>query len=221
MKPSRVWKDVYIIGSSEISHPYDCSVYLVDAGELLLVDSGAGLSFDRLVAGMKLLGFDPDRVTTVLATHAHIDHIGSLAAFRDKGAKIIAHCLDAPAIEEGRGVAAEAYGIDYAPCPVDRRINLPEEVVAVGNLEITVVHVPGHTPGSVAAYLDIDGERVLFGQDIHGPYYPEWGADPVTARDSLQKLIDLKADILCEGHFGVYQPAPAVERFIRSYLDTL
>jgi glyoxylase-like metal-dependent hydrolase (beta-lactamase superfamily II) len=78
-----------------------------------------------------------------------------------------------------------------------------------------------HTPGSVAAYIDIEGKRVLFGQDIHGPYIPEWGADRDLAALSLQKLIDLKADILCEGHFGVYQPADEVRRYIEYYLDTL
>lgn len=43
-KPFNVWKDVYMIGSAEISHPHDCCVYLIDAGELILVDAGAGES---------------------------------------------------------------------------------------------------------------------------------------------------------------------------------
>jgi hypothetical protein len=69
--------------------------------------------------------------------------------------------------------------------------------------------------------VDIDKQRVLFGQDIHGPYYPHWGADPMLAKLSLQKLIDLKSDILCEGHFGIYQPAAAVKRYIQQYVDSL
>jgi len=36
------------------------------------------------------------------------------------------------------------------------------------NLEL--VHTPGHTPGSIVAYLEDDGQSVLFGQDIHGPF---------------------------------------------------
>jgi glyoxylase-like metal-dependent hydrolase (beta-lactamase superfamily II) len=62
---------------------------------------------------------------------------------------------------------------------------------------------------------------VLFGQDIHGPYYRDWGADPEQAKASLQKLIELKADILCEGHFGIYRPASAVEDYIRGYMERL
>lgn len=221
-KPFKVWEDVYIVGSSDISHPYDCSIYLLDAGDLVLIDSGAGGSFDNLVSNIKTLGFDPRKLKTVLVTHAHIDHIGSLHRFQKQfSARIIAHELDADAIEGSGGVAAEAYGVAYTPCKIALRIKGAEETLKLGRHELRIVHIPGHTPGSIAAYADIDNKRVLFGQDIHGPYYPEWGADPALAKLSLQKLIDLKADILCEGHFGIYQPASEVKRYIQHYVDFL
>ncbi len=221
-KPSQVWKNVFIIGSSDISHPYDCSVYLLDAGELVLIDAGAGRSFDKLVANIEKVGLDPEKLKAVLVTHAHIDHIGSLHQFQKTfGVKIIAHELDADAIEGSSGVAAEAYSMTYIPCHVDTRIKGSEDNLKFGRHELKIVHIPGHTPGSIAAYVDIDKKRVLFGQDIHGPYYPEWGADPALAKLSLQKLIHLKADILCEGHFGIYQSASEVKRYIQQYVDFL
>lgn len=221
-KPLKVWKDIYMIGGAELSHPYDCSIYLLDAGSLVLIDSGAGISFEKLVANISILGFQADKLEAILVTHAHIDHIGSLHQFQESfGVRIIAHEIDAGHLETGKGVAAEAYGLDYAPCRVDVKIRDAEASLQFGSYEIKIVHIPGHTPGSIAAYIDMDGQRVLFGQDIHGPYYRQWGADPQKARQSLQKLIELKADILCEGHFGVYQPAAAVERYIQGYLDSL
>jgi len=57
--------------------------------------------------------------------------------------------------------------------------------------------------------------------DIHGPYMPAWGADPAQAATSRQRLSDLKADIFCEGHFGIYQPASEVEQYITGYLHEL
>jgi glyoxylase-like metal-dependent hydrolase (beta-lactamase superfamily II) len=221
-KPFRVWKDIYMVGSAELSHPYDCCVYLIDAGELVLVDSGAGKSFGKLVSNIESLGFEPRRLKVVLVTHAHIDHIGSLHQFQEVfGTKIIAHELDAGAIEQGVEVGAEAYGVDYISCSVDLKIQGSEESFQFGNYQFEVIHIPGHTPGSIAAYIDMDNKRILFGQDVHGPYLPQWGGDPTEAKRSLQKLIDLRADILCEGHFGVYQSAPVVERYIQGYIDSL
>ena len=221
-QPVKIWKDIYMIGSADISHPYDCCVYLLDLEELILIDSGAGESFDALVKNIEKLGLKPSRLKAMLATHAHIDHIGSLRSFQETyHTQIIAHELDADAIESGVGVAAEAYGVDYTPCTVDIKLSKHEETLKFGSYEINVIHIPGHTPGSVAAYLDIDGKRILFGQDIHGPYLPQWGANPKQAAASMKKLIELKADILCEGHFGIYQPSIEVERYIQYYLDSL
>lgn len=221
-KPSRICSGIWAIGGSGLSDPYDCAVYLVAGDALVLVDSGAGRSFEKLVRNIEAVGFDPRKVAAVLVTHAHIDHIGALRRFRDAcGARIIAHELDAGKIERGTGIGAEAYGVPYDPCPVDERIAGEHHTLAVGGITMGIVHIPGHTPGSIAAYMDVPEGRVLFGQDIHGPYLAEWGADRKKARDSLAKLIALKADILCEGHFGVYRPAAAVERYIRGYLDAL
>jgi len=220
-KPFKVWQDVYAIGGPDLTSPSDCCVYLIDAGELVLVDSGVGDSFNQLVANIKDLGFDPLQLKAIIITHAHIDHIGALADFKEKyGVSLIAHELDTPALETGKGTGAEFYQADYQPCLIDIKVSQPEVSLKYGRHQLNLVHIPGHTPGSLAVYADM-GKRVLFGQDIHGPYMPAWGADPAQATTSLQKLIDLKADILCEGHFGIYQPASEVEQYISGYLHEL
>jgi len=221
-RPLEVCKDVYLVGGGSLSHSYDCAVYLIDAGDLILIDSGAGLSFDTLVKNIESLKLNPQNLKAVIATHAHIDHIGSLYRFKKTfGTEVIAHEMDVAAIEEGTNTGAEAYQVAYSPCKVDRIIKGTETRIKYTRYELIVIHIPGHTPGSVAVYLDIAGKRVLFGQDIHGPYNPEWGADIAKARISLQRLIDVKADILCEGHFGIYTPAEKIRQFINSYLQSL
>ncbi len=67
-----------MIGGAEVSHPYDCSVYLLNADDLVLINSEAGKSFDKVVANIIILGFESEKLKTILATHAHIDRIGSL-----------------------------------------------------------------------------------------------------------------------------------------------
>ncbi len=216
-KPFKIWKDVYAVGGPDLSHPSDCCVYLIDGEDLILIDSGAGKSFSALVDNIALLGFDPKKLKAIIVTHAHIDHIGALYQFQQQfGLQVIAHKLDSAAIESGEKVGAEFYGVSYHPCQVNQKIDVPETSITIGRQELKVVHIPGHTSGSIAVYLDI-GKRVLFGQDIHGPYVPSWGADLDKARSSLQKLIELKADILCEGHFGVFRPKTKVKRYIEGY----
>ncbi len=221
-KPFRVWEDVYAIGGPDISDPADCCVYMIDTGgELVLIDSGAGESFGQLIDNISALGFDPQHLKAIIVTHAHIDHIGALAYFQEKYyVKLIAHELDAPAIETGKGTGAELYGVPYQPCRVDIKISKAEETLTFGRYQLELIHIPGHTPGSIAIHVDME-KRVLFGQDIHGPYIPAWGAEPAQACTSLQKLIDVRADILCEGHFGIYQPASEVKRYIEEYRHQL
>ena len=222
IQPYCICQDVYIIGGAEISHPYDCCVYLVDAGEFVLIDAGAGKSFSRLVSNILTLGFVPERLNSIIATHCHVDHIGALSRFRQEyGVKIIAHELDAQAIESGEWVGAELYGVEYQPCPVDTKLARAEQNLSLSKHELKMLHIPGHTRGSIVVYAEIAGKRILFGQDIHGPYEVAWGGDPGQAIVSLQKLIDLRADILCEGHFGIYQPANEVKKYIESYLYQL
>lgn len=218
----QIWHDVYQIGGSDITGSGDCSVYLVDANSgLVLIDSGVGRTYDRLVKNIEDLGFNSEKLTTIIATHGHIDHIGSLAKFKEEfEVEIIAHELDVERIETGENTCAELYGVSYEPCEVDIELGGEKERIDFGKYMINFLHIPGHTPGSIVCYVEVEGKRVLFGQDIHGPYNLS-GSDPMKAEISLQKLIDLHADVLCEGHYGVFQPKEKVEEFIQTHLERL
>ena len=216
-----VSQDVYIVGGADLSHPYDCSVYLVDGGEeMVLIDTGAGEGFELIVDNIRSLGLRPEELKSVIATHSHIDHIGALFRFREEyGVEVIAHELDTEAIETGIGSGAEYYGVRYRPCKVDVVLRGTEETVRCGHHDLKVIHIPGHTPGSIAVYLDA-GTRILFGQDVHGPYFLK-GSNTDQAKISLRRLAGLDADILCEGHFGVYEPKEEVRRYIEGHLRSL
>jgi len=213
--------DVYVVGGADLSHPYDCSVCVVDGGqEMVLIDTGAGEGYELIVENIRSLGLQPEKLKAAIATHSHIDHIGALSRFHEEfGVQVIAHELDTEAIETGMGSGAEYYGVGYQPCRVDVILKGSEGTVRCGHHDLKWVHIPGHTPGSIAVYFDA-GRRVLFGQDVHGPYFLK-GSSPEQARTSLQRLIDLEADILCEGHFGVYEPKQEVRRYIEGYRRSL
>ena len=83
---------------------------------------------------------------------------------------------------------------------------------------LTALHIPGHSPGSVAYVAQSQGLKVVFAQDVHGPLDPTLLSDADDYLASLQKLLDLDADILCEGHYGVFTDKEEAKRFIHSFM---
>ena len=221
-KPKEIHNGIYLVGSSDMTDTKDCCVYLLNLGELVLIDAGAGSSAGAIVRNIESLGFDAALVSTIVLTHCHIDHVGGAAAIKDRtGARIIMHELDAVPVENGdqRMTAAHWYGVRFQPLPVDLTFSGHSETLSVGGRNLVLLHTPGHTPGSLSVYCDTDGKRVLFGQDIHGPFLADFGANMSHWQRSMEELLALNADILCEGHFGIYQPNKKVTAYIERYLE--
>jgi glyoxylase-like metal-dependent hydrolase (beta-lactamase superfamily II) len=213
---------VYAVGGPGLSSPEDCCIYLVDAGcELVLIDAGVGYSLNKIEKNIRSAGLEPARIGHVVATHCHIDHIGGLAGIVDRyGSKVVAHELDRGGIEGENNdlTAASMYGVKYTPVIVDIILRKELESLELGEIQFNLLHTPGHTPGSISAYIDTGDGRVLFGQDIHGPFSLLWGSDLGEWRRSMHRLLSLGADVLCEGHAGVYR-GEKIRNYIESYLD--
>ncbi len=183
------------------------------------MDAGARWSSEEIINNINSLGFDCNNLARLLLTHCHIDHIGGAPEIRKRfSLNIYIHKLDAPPLENGDPVltAANWQETAFPPTSVDVKLNQPEEILNIGQHKIVCLHTPGHTPGSACAYLDKKGKRILFGQDIHGPLLSEFGSDIGAYGRSTKKLLDLDADILCEGHYGMYKTKKDVRNYIRS-----
>ena len=220
MKPIEIIDNIFIVGGPDITDGRDGCVYLINLGELLLIDSGAGWSVDGIIRNINKLGLVSANLKTILLTHCHIDHIGGSPEIRRRfGSKILIHELDAPPLETGDPTltAATWYGTSFPPTQIDIKLSHSEEILNIGGQRIVCIHTPGHTPGSISIYLDRGGKRVLFGQDLHGPLLAEFGSDLEHWAQSTQRLLNLEADILCEGHFGIYKNKKEVKDYIISY----
>jgi len=220
MQQFEIIKDIFIIGGPEITDHRDGCIYLLNLGELILIDTGAGWSVDKIINNINLLGFNPKNLTKVFLTHCHIDHIGGAPELKKRfGLKIFIHLLDAPPVEKGDQIltAAEWYQTTFPPTQVDEKFNSSEEILEIGQQIIHCLHTPGHTPGSISIYLDRDGKRVLFAQDLHGPLLSEFGSNLEDYAHSTKTLLELNADILCEGHFGIFKTKKEVRNYILSY----
>jgi len=215
-------RGIYLVGGSGISRSDDATSFVIDFGaELVMIDAGAGDSTEMLLSNMEGAGLNPAGLSLLILTHCHIDHIGSAPAIRDLcGCKIMIHSLDAEAVERGDPIrtAARWYGTDFPPTRMDLKLVGDHLALPYGDETLHCLHTPGHTPGSIVLYLDRDGKRILFGQDIHGPFLAAFGSDMGQWRISMEKLLALDADVLCEGHFGIFQPRERVQAFIRKHL---
>lgn len=221
MEPFKIIRDIFIVAGPDITDGRDGCVYLISlSGELILIDTGAGWSVDQIVKNIEKAGFECKSVEKIILTHCHIDHIGGAPEFKKRfGSKIYIHRLDAPPVEEGDPIltAANWYQTTFPPTSADVKLNSPEEIIKIGEEKIVCLLTPGHTQGSISIYLDRDGKRILFAQDLHGPLLPEFGSNLRDWDRSTQKLLDLDADILCEGHFGIYKTKKEVKKYILSY----
>jgi glyoxylase-like metal-dependent hydrolase (beta-lactamase superfamily II) len=129
--------------------PYDNNAYLLRCryrGEQLLIDAAADAN-----TLLKLVG---DALQTVATTHQHADHWQALPeVVKATGARTAAGALDADAL----------------PVPTDILLN-DGDTLTVGDVELTAIHLVGHTPGSIALlYDDPKGHPHLFTGDCLFP----------------------------------------------------
>ena len=223
MRSKKITERVYQVGGTSISDSRDCAVYLLDLGELVLIDSGLGMGFDRMTRNIELLGFDPADISTVVVTHCHVDHVGGARLFQQRfGSRIVMHTKDAAIVKKGDQLltAAFCFNIYFKPLHVDVELRGKEESLTFGEQRLVCVHTPGHTPGSLSAYLDTDSLRILFVQDIGAAVLKEFSCDPDAWVKSVYTLLALEGDILCDGHSGAYGPRNIVEQYLHHCIDS-
>ncbi|MGW3144635.1 MULTISPECIES: MBL fold metallo-hydrolase [Streptomyces] len=191
-----------------------------DGDELTLIDAGP-IGSGRLIAdAVRALGRAPSDVRRIVLTHFHEDHAGGageLAA--PTGAEVLAHRLDAPFVRGAAPGPPPVFEDWELPIHAEAAKHLPrgdperpERVTELSDGDVLdfgdgarVVHVPGHTDGSIALQLPEHG--VLFTGDavaaapVTGSVMPGmFNLDRDRAVASFHRLADLDADLACFGH---------------------
>jgi glyoxylase-like metal-dependent hydrolase (beta-lactamase superfamily II) len=217
-----ITSEIWQVGGDGFTSTEDAAVYLIGMdGRAAIVDAGCGNHGARLAENIHACGISPDQVDYLLITHCHFDHTGGAEDLRTRfNCTVATHERDAAALENGDSIrtAAHWYGTTMKPIAVDLKFRANRSQIALGNRQVEAIHTPGHTPGSVVYLVESDGQRVLFGQDVHGPLHDDFASDEKAYRQSLARMAELEADILCEGHFGIFRGADKVRDFIRSFM---
>lgn len=147
------------------------------------------------------------QVVHVINTHLHIDHAIGNAWTREKyGVDILAHKDDEPLGERIKD-QARMFGVPEAVSDVSIDTYLkPGDKIKIGEGELEVIHVPGHSPGSVALYDAEDGFVIsgdaLFAASIGRTDLPG-GSMPQLLESIRERLFTLPEDtIVYPGHGG-------------------
>jgi glyoxylase-like metal-dependent hydrolase (beta-lactamase superfamily II) len=176
--------------------PLETNAFLVvdpPSGTALLVDAPPE-THDAILARVREAGVTVDRI---VLTHTHWDHIVDADALRvSLGAPLLAHPnADARLASPGSSVMVVPYTIR----PIGTDDHLEEgDTIGLGDHTFTVFHLPGHDPSHIALYSAAD--RILLGGDVlfpggHGRTDIP-GADEITMRRSLARLLDLPDDVI-------------------------
>jgi len=179
--------------------PFQENSYLVvdeTTGRAVLIDPGA--EPEALLAMLETSGAT---LEAIWLTHAHIDHIGGIAAVkRIIDVPVYLHPADRPLYDRG-AVQAGFYGLPFEQPPTPERALAEDDRLELGNLVFQVMHLPGHAPGHVAF---VSGDRVLSGDLLFAASVGRTDlpfCDPALMEDSLERLCTLPdSTVVYPGH---------------------
>ncbi len=198
----------------------------------LVIDPGMGLA--SLRAAMAREGVDlDDRPVLAIATHGHIDHAGGMHEF----ARRAIHPDDAAALDGAAdhhlaamfpemdvpvtALPEPGWSLDAFTCKAAPATRLLREGdrVETGGRSFTVLHLPGHSPGSIALF-DEAGGTLFSGDAIYdGELLDELPrSDPEVYASSMHRIADLAAGTVHGGH-GPSFGRERMRQITREYLD--
>jgi glyoxylase-like metal-dependent hydrolase (beta-lactamase superfamily II) len=181
------------------------NAYLFLGRRVALVDSGSEESQRDLLATLRQLEIRRERIALVVLTHEHAGHAGGSAAFPD--ALVVAHSLAAAKLRHGEELLTK---LRVARAP---DVELSEGgAIRIGGFSFDVLHMPGHTSGSICLYersraLIVTGDTVLARGGV--PVVTQNGSSGEHL-ESLDRLASLRARMLLPGH-GPLSDDPAAD----------
>ncbi len=195
------------------------------SGEATIIDVGLMGKSQYKLESIEALGFDLKEIKRVLMTHTHLDHIGCLPEILDvlPDLELWVHEAEGRPLEQGdervvygmemfRSMCQSQYGIPDGKFTfqVHRKVT-DGESLDLGGASWQVIHIPGHSPGSIALY-DAARNILIPGDTVYADYaigrFDLHGASGAQLRDSLARLAELEVDILLPGHNSIMTNVP-------------
>lgn len=198
----------------------DSHTYIIGdplSGDLSMIDPGLIGKGRYKLESIKKLGIDTSEIKRIIMTHTHLDHIGCLSEILEQlpSAELWVHRIEGDSLERGdertvygmemfKNMCQAQYGIKSGVFRfnVDRKLEDGERL-EIGAMQWDVMHIPGHSSGSIALYKS--GSGILIpGDVVYADYaigrFDLYGADGDELKASLRRLSNLDVNILLPGH---------------------
>lgn len=209
LEPFRIYGNLYFIGT------VPASSHLIDTGEgLIMIDSGYPQTLYLVLESIWELGFKPTEIKYIIHSHGHYDHLGATRALVElTGAKTLIGRNDQ---DYANGKTDMTYAMEmgyvYQECFEPDVLLDDKDTVTLGHTVIRCVHTPGHTPGTMSFFFDVEenGRRLCAG--MHGgvglntmkkSYLEKYSLPfdyPKIFLDGLERLQSEKVDIFLGNH---------------------
>lgn len=182
----------------------NCNSYYIGGTVQALVDPGLVKYFPALLESMAKDGIDRKDIRYIINTHAHADHIEGSSLFNGSEVKIALHEKDLDFYNsEQNAQLCRMFGLGIPR--IDVNLVLEEGELVLGEETFQILHVPGHSPGSIGLYWPRTGALfsgdVIFDQNVGRTDFP--GGNGTLLKQSIIRLSQLNAEFLFPGHMGM------------------
>ena len=226
----KISEGISLIQEIYVANFMRCNIWHVRGKEFdLIIDTGMGLSSLK-----KFIIDEIDKPIISVITHSHFDHCGSLHEFENRlghksEAKIIQNMRNEDMVFSGAWKEIQIIdkvkfpnyeGNTFQVTPTTLTGFLDEgDVIDLGNRTFKILHLPGHSPGSIGL-LDTKSKELFSGDALYdGELLDEfYHSDKTLFKKTLNRLKNLDVEIFHGGHFPSFNKKRAY-KIIETYLS--
>jgi hydroxyacylglutathione hydrolase len=203
----------------------DANTYVIKNKITVLIDPGLENYLGLRLEEMQEDGIDPKDVDLIAITHLHPDHCDATAALKEvSGAKVALHSSQREYLGIINEEVSRSLGIELKTKRFDVDFVF-EERLSLGNIELKILHTPGHSPESVCFYAPdkkilICGDLV-FDKSVGRTDLPFGNKEEL--KSSINTVSALDTELLLPGHGAIIEGRSDVERnyeFVKTFLTT-
>lgn len=237
---TKVAHNIYMIDNRLYSIPEFGAVYLLNEDKKALVDCGPTTSATVVLEGLRQVGFKPEDIDYIIATHIHLDHAGGAGYLLKQMPKAkllmhrsgVRHYVDPTklvmSVKQAQGENAMIINGEMVPVPESRIQVIGEgDVLKLSDRQVlTFMEAPGHAPHELCIYESRHGG--VFVGDAVGNFAGKYNVlVPITPPPSfdydlyintLKRLMKLNARMIYFAHFGV---TTEVQKYLQLTMDKL